>query len=798
MPKSSVVLIRIALGILLIALPVYSGWNKLSLFFLPLLAVVFCAAYVRDKARLWSSLFEKPLDFKWLKPLAFTYFTQLIVVAVLFFLGRGFGSFFNIEESLSLDDPALVVLLVVNFLTVLFSHRIPRVQFRDLEDIQNRTEKLLQDLERNNQDYIPNIRDLKPHIPLVPNVFEEEGLFINGEKIQTTELSKFGFYNSGLNVTLDSEELSEEVKKIVFLNENCSNIHMCLSGLAFPTPKLEMEFKLPWDSKSFGENRPFLSFSNFRYGTHYEGNVVLRDGWFYMGAAFFNQYEKDQESFSFEYAVNLGGLQADTSVYQYSDFEEALRFDPTYVRKISIRKPTFKVPKETSALTQLEQLYVNTSMEEIPEGIGELKSLKDLTLIGKNIEKIPDSIYALENLERLFISGKMYELSPKIKNLKKLKFLFFTQSNIQSLPEELLECEELELIEVSRNQLKTLPEDLGNLPNLKKLSINGNSFTDLPKSLENIKYVDAKQKIKALYTDISYSSKNSNPSNKELYDLSLESGLVNQLNSKIKVRSNLEQYKKALLFEAKTAIRFDKIDEKVSTLGCTKVGGAPDLPKEFEHPISDKGEYWTFMAQINLEEISELQSYLPQKGLLSFFCEDAIHGVETEYPLIEKIKVFHFTEECLSWKYPHGADFIEDHFDEGPYEELLLCPKKIISLPYLYNESERLSEESKTLLKIEDDYSLKNIYDGLREELVEEQKNLNGFHGINKHVFTTCESPEEQAAEALGGFHNDWMVLLSLESEVMQFGDAGTFTFVINKQDLEIGDFSRVVGTLEG
>jgi uncharacterized protein YwqG len=67
-------------------------------------------------------------------------------------------------------------------------------------------------------------------------------------------------------------------------------------------------------------------------------------------------------------------------------------------------------------------------------------------------------------------------------------------------------------------------------------------------------------------------------------------------------------------------------------------------------------------------------------------------------------------------------------------------------------------------------------------------------------VFTQHESPEEQAAEARGGTHDEWMVLLTLGSEGkvgFQFGDAGTLTFCIHKQDLAVADFSNVVLSTE-
>lgn len=51
--------------------------------------------------------------------------------------------------------------------------------------------------------------------------------------------------------------------------------------------------------------------------------------------------------------------------------------------------------------------------------------------------------------------------------------------------------------------------------------------------------------------------------------------------------------------------------------------GFPDLPEAFEWPCDEDGDLLTFICQISLEEISELDSdnRLPHKGMIWFFAE---------------------------------------------------------------------------------------------------------------------------------------------------------------------------------
>jgi hypothetical protein len=130
------------------------------------------------------------------------------------------------------------------------------------------------------------------------------------------------------------------------------------------------------------------------------------------------------------------------------------------------------------------------------------------------------------------------------------------------------------------------------------------------------------------------------------------------------------------------------------------------------------------------------------------------------------------------FRLPDGAEFIDESLHDGrPYPGFHARARKVASLPYLYSDEHRLTAAGRVLLDIQKarGRDLSDAYRALRDRLA----GAAGFghHGVNCHVFTPHESPEEQAAEAKGGTHHEWMVLLTLGSEGklgFQFGAAGT------------------------
>ena len=71
------------------------------------------------------------------------------------------------------------------------------------------------------------------------------------------------------------------------------------------------------------------------------------------------------------------------------------------------------------------------------------------------------------------------------------------------------------------------------------------------------------------------------------------------------------------------AIKINILPTAEDLAGKSHWWGFPDLPEAFEWPCNEDGDLLTFICQISLEDISELDSEnrLPHKGMIWFFAE---------------------------------------------------------------------------------------------------------------------------------------------------------------------------------
>lgn len=82
-------------------------------------------------------------------------------------------------------------------------------------------------------------------------------------------------------------------------------------------------------------------------------------------------------------------------------------------------------------------------------------------------------------------------------------------------------------------------------------------------------------------------------------------------------KQGLDEYRDFLLSVARPTVELIAADTAV-TPTCSKFGGVPDLPADFEWPQSKFGPY-RFLGQFNLADIPKGPHGLPSDGLLSFF-----------------------------------------------------------------------------------------------------------------------------------------------------------------------------------
>ena len=86
-----------------------------------------------------------------------------------------------------------------------------------------------------------------------------------------------------------------------------------------------------------------------------------------------------------------------------------------------------------------------------------------------------------------------------------------------------------------------------------------------------------------------------------------------------------------------------------TTLLESKFGGYPYLPIDQEHPKDSNGQPMMLLAQLNLEEIPNIE-HMPQHGMLQFF-------ISAEEDLLEQILIIPQAKRlsnCLSF-YNHSG-----------------------------------------------------------------------------------------------------------------------------------------------
>jgi hypothetical protein len=123
-------------------------------------------------------------------------------------------------------------------------------------------------------------------------------------------------------------------------------------------------------------------------------------------------------------------------------------------------------------------------LQSLPESIGNLVNLKDLSLFDNQLQTLPESIGNLVNLRKLWLdNNQLQSLPASIGNLVNLKDLSLFGNQLQTLPESIGNLVNLTKLELDNNQLQTLPESIGNLAKLSYLRLSNNHFSSVPECL---------------------------------------------------------------------------------------------------------------------------------------------------------------------------------------------------------------------------------------------------------------------------------------------------------------------------
>ena len=149
-----------------------------------------------------------------------------------------------------------------------------------------------------------------------------------------------------------------------------------------------------------------------------------------------------------------------------------------------------QLPSSIENLDNLELLYMTTlNLSTLPESFSNLINLKYLSLGSNPFTEFPNVICNFENLEMLSFgtwSDDITEIPECIGNLTTLINLSLHGNAITNLPTSIGNLINLTLLSIRNNTLETLPESIGNLINLNSLDAKDNELSSLPLTLCNL------------------------------------------------------------------------------------------------------------------------------------------------------------------------------------------------------------------------------------------------------------------------------------------------------------------------
>ena len=251
-------------------------------------------------------------------------------------------------------------------------------------------------------------------------------------------------------------------------------------------------------------------------------------------------------------------------------------------------------------------------------------------------------------------------------------------------------------------------------------------------------------------------------------------------------------------------IRTKSSDDKNVKVGKSKIGGKPDLPKDFEWPKADN-KSMLFCAQYNLSELTKFdkENNLPKKGFFYVFLSldqdwKEFNGVNQPYKLI-----FSENENIVRTEFPNDLEKNQTFKTaEIEYFQFYTIPDY---------ENYKLFEFDK---KYEDFYFYfyQPTDEYLIEELYEDSNKMHQILGYDRSIQSSVVY--EFASKELGLYlaessehkkrWNDilelsktYELLLQLDcddpnTDLSKYGGSGTYYFGLSKTDLEKKNFDDI------
>ena len=136
---------------------------------------------------------------------------------------------------------------------------------------------------------------------------------------------------------------------------------------------------------------------------------------------------------------------------------------------------------------------VSNDLEQLPESIGELVSLKKL-FVGKNrLKELPNSLGKMAKLNELKAENNfLRELPRRIGRLNLLVTLIVFNNRLSSIPDDIGNLKYLEHLYVYNNNISELPSSMEKLKRLQEFLAWNNTLESIPTGMTVLRYVDVR------------------------------------------------------------------------------------------------------------------------------------------------------------------------------------------------------------------------------------------------------------------------------------------------------------------
>lgn len=260
-------------------------------------------------------------------------------------------------------------------------------------------------------------------------------------------------------------------------------------------------------------------------------------------------------------------------------------------------------------------------------------------------------------------------------------------------------------------------------------------------------------------------------------------------------------------------INYSEEENKEKLLkGTSKIGGKPDLPKDFQWFYYNGEDYkkivenrpLSFLMQINCEEVHKYdkESLLPEKGMLYFFYE--LFTMTWGFSPQDRgsAKVFYYDGEI--------EDLVPADFSEDMEEDCIIPESKInfesmndYPIDFLdYYDPDDSDEEMDRKEKELDELGYKADTTKLlgHPELIQGEywEECEGVAGKNIYYGSApIKYGSDEVKKSIKENAKDWILLMQVsELEIgdygLYFGDSGKIYFNIRKEDLKNKNFDNV------